>query len=158
MQDKAKPRPIPSDAPEPRPGLARHIPLAAILAIALAGALTLHDYLDFATLRDHREVLLAFRDSHFAILAMAFIASYVVVVTFSLPGAAVASVTGGFLFGLAAGTVFNVGAATIGAGLIFLAARTGLGASLSARFAAAEGKAARLRAGLHENEISVLLL
>ena len=159
MHDKAKPIPMPPDTPAPRRRkLARHLPLAAILVVAVAGALTLHDDLDFATLRDHREALLALRDSHFAILAIAFMGIYVLIVTFSLPGAAVASVTGGFLFGLAAGTVFNVVSATVGAGAIFLAARSGLGTTLSARFEAAEGRAARLRAGLRENEVSVLLL
>jgi uncharacterized membrane protein YdjX (TVP38/TMEM64 family) len=70
----------------------------------------------------------------------------------------VASVTGGFLFGLVLGTLFNVVAASIGACAIFWAARLGLGQALTAKMAASEGTVAKLRKGLEENEISVLFL
>lgn len=143
--------------PQKRP-LTRHIPLAVILLVALVGAFALKDYLSFDTLRDNREALLAFRDSHFLGLAAIFVLVYVSIVAFSLPGAAVASVTGGFLFGLTMGTVLNVLAATVGASLIFLAARWGLGASLTARLEASDGAVRRLKEGLREHEISVLFL
>jgi uncharacterized membrane protein YdjX (TVP38/TMEM64 family) len=136
----------------------RHLPLALILAVAVIGALALRDQLGFEMLRQHREALMALKQQHFIALAGGFVAAYVLIVAFSLPGAAVASVAGGFLFGLVAGTGFNVVAATIGAAAIFWAARRGLGATLSARFDAAEGRAARLREGLRQNEVSVLLL
>ena len=101
---------------------------------------------------------MAFRDANFAGMAAIFVLIYVLIVAFSLPGAAVASVTGGFLFGLAAGTVFNVVAATIGASLIFMAARAGLGEMLSTKIQASEGKLKKVQTGLQENEISVLFL
>ena len=144
-------------APAPR-SLLRHAPLAAILLAAVVGAFAVGDTLSFDTLRDNREALLAFRDAQYATLALGFVAAYVLIVAFSLPGAAVASVTGGFLFGLGAGTAFNVLAATTGATLIFLAARWGLGATLSARLDASEGTLRKLKEGLRENEISVLFL
>ncbi|EIE52816.1 hypothetical protein C357_01745 [Citreicella sp. 357] len=146
-------------APGPRkPTLLRHLPLAMILAVAVAGAFTLRDYLSFDTLRDNRAALLALRDTHYAALAAGFVLAYVAIVAFSLPGAAVASVTGGFLFGLGAGTALNATAATIGAMLIFGAAGAGLGKSLAARMDASEGTLSRLRQRLRENEIPVLLL
>ncbi|MEM7598282.1 MAG: TVP38/TMEM64 family protein [Pseudomonadota bacterium] len=141
-----------------KPGLMRHLPLALILLVAVIGFFTLKDYLSFETLRDNREALLAFRDNNFLGLAAAFIAIYVIIVAFSLPGAAVASVTGGFLFGLALGTTFNVLAASIGASMIFLAARYGLGRTLAAKMDASEGSLKKLKDGLRENEISVLFL
>ena len=141
-----------------RSGLARHIPLLVILAVAVVGFFTLGDYLSFETLRENREALLAWRDANYWSMALVFIAIYIVIVAFSLPGAAVASMTGGFLFGLAAGTAFNVFAATIGASVIFLAARWGLGESLTARLEASEGTIKKLKNGLRENEISVLFL
>lgn len=148
-----------TDVPDlPKRGVVRHLPLILILLVAAIGAFTLQDYLSFETLRDNREALLAFRDQNFIALALSFIGIYVAIVSFSLPGAAVASVTGGFLFGLATGTVFNVVSATIGASAIFLAARWGLGASLAARLDSAEGAIKKLKTGLHENEISVLFL
>ena len=149
----------PSSMPTPRARrLLRHAPLVLILVAALAGYLTLRDYITFDTLRAHREALLAFRDTHFAALAAAFVGTYLVIVAFSLPGAAVASVTGGFLFGLALGTVFNVTAASLGAIAIFLAARWRLGAALAARIETSQGRLKRLKARLHDNEISVLFL
>ncbi|WP_170372876.1 TVP38/TMEM64 family protein [Ruegeria arenilitoris] len=142
----------------PRSGLARHIPLIVILTVAVVGFFALGDYLTFETLRDNREALLAWRDANYWSLAGVFILFYVLIVTFSLPGAAVASMTGGFLFGLFAGTVFNVFAATVGASAIFLAARWGLGETLTARLEASEGTVKRIKDGLRENEIPVLFL
>ncbi|MEX0277637.1 MAG: TVP38/TMEM64 family protein [Ruegeria sp.] len=142
----------------PRSGFARHIPLLVILSVALVGFFTLGDYLTFETLRDNREALLNWRDTHYWAMVAVFVSVYIVIVAFSLPGAAVASMTGGFLFGLLAGTAFNVVAATIGASAIFLAARWGLGASLSAKLEASEGTVKKVKEGLRENEISVLFL
>ncbi|TMV03327.1 TVP38/TMEM64 family protein [Ruegeria sediminis] len=142
----------------PRRGLARHIPLTVILVVAVIGFFTLGDYLTFEMLRDNREALLAWRDVNYWALAGSFIVTYILIVAFSLPGAAVASMTGGFLFGLFAGTLFNVTAATVGATLIFLAARAGLGEVLTARLEASEGTVKKLKDRLRENEIPVLFL
>ncbi len=150
--------PEPGMSPGAPPAFLRHIPLLVILAVAVFGFFTLRDYLTFETLRANRELLLGWRDSHYLLVALGFVAVYVAIVAFSLPGAAVASVTGGFLFGLAAGTTFNVIAATIGAVAIFLAARWGLGKALTARLEASDGKLRQVREGLRDNEISVLLL
>ncbi|MGR3760677.1 TVP38/TMEM64 family protein [Roseobacteraceae bacterium NS-SX3] len=129
-----------------------------LVAAALGGALLLKDYLTFDTLRENREALLQFRDRNYLGLVAVFMAVYIVIVALSLPGAAVASVTGGFLFGLAAGTLINVASAAIGAAAIFLAARWGLGNYLSAKLDAAGGRVQMLKQALRENEIEVLLL
>lgn len=148
-----------TDTPEPvRRSVVRHLPLAAILIAAIAGSWYLGDYASFDTLRENRDLLLAYRDAHFVWMALGFVAVYVLIVAFSLPGAAVASITGGFLFGLAAGTALNVIAATIGASAIFAAARMGLGETLTHRLDGANGAVRRLREGLREHEINVLLL
>ncbi|MEP2030504.1 MAG: TVP38/TMEM64 family protein [Paracoccaceae bacterium] len=144
--------------PGGKPALLRHLPLIIIVLVAFFGAFTLRDHLSFDTLRENRDALLAFRDSNFIGLAAIFVCIYVLIVTFSLPGAAVASVSGGFLFGLVAGTAFNVVSATAGACAIFLAARWGLGESLTKKLETSEGKMKKLKDGLRENEISVLFL
>ncbi|MEY8840114.1 TVP38/TMEM64 family protein [Cribrihabitans sp. XS_ASV171] len=141
-----------------RTGWLRHVPLLVIVAAAIMGWLTLGDYLTFDTLRENREALLAYRDEHYVVMVLGFMALYIAIVAFSLPGAAVASVTGGFLFGLWAGTAYNVISATIGAILIFLAARWGLGETLTKRLEASEGTVKRIKEGLRENEVSVLFL
>ena len=145
-----------TETSEDKPGLARYLPLMAIAVVALVGAFALRDYLSFEALRDNREALLAFRDANFVLTVLGFIAAYVVIVAFSLPGAAIATLTGGFLFGTALGTVINITGATTGAVLIFLAARMGLGEALKARMEASDGLVAKIRKGLDENQWSML--
>jgi len=141
-----------------KPSLPRWVPIAAIATVAVLGAFTLRDTLTFQALADNREALIAFRDANFALTVGAYMAIYIAVVAFSLPGATIATLAGGFLFGLAMGTFLTVFAATAGATLIFLAARWGLGEKLAARMDASEGRVKQLKAGLAENEISVLFL
>ncbi len=136
----------------------RKVPILVVLAVALVGAFTLRDHLSFAALSDNRERLLALRDAHYLWTALIFVFAYIVIVAFSLPGATVATLTGGFLFGVFPGALFNVAAATLGAIAVFLAARAGFGAAMSARIEERGGAAARLQASLRENEWSVLLL
>ena len=138
--------------------LRRMLPLAAILACAILGYYLLGDLLNFETLRDNRGALLAFRDQNYLIAAIGFVSLYVVVVALSLPGAAILSLAGGFLFGVLAGVFLNVGAATIGAAVIFSAARYGFGESLSRKMDASEGKVRQMKQGLQENEMSFLFL
>ena len=64
-----------ADTPDPtdKPSFLRHLPLIIIVAVAVIGAFTLRDYLSFETLRANREALLAYRDSHFAVMAVLFV-------------------------------------------------------------------------------------
>ncbi len=139
-------------------GVLRRLPLIAILAVATIGAFTLRDYLSFETLRDNREALIAFRDANYAGTVFVFILVYIVLVAFSLPGATIATLTGGFLFATFPGALFNITGATIGATLIFLAAKWGLGERLAARMEASDGAVKRLKDGIDENQWSVLFL
>jgi uncharacterized membrane protein YdjX (TVP38/TMEM64 family) len=85
-------------------------------------------------------------------------AVYVLIVAFSLPGATVATLTGGFLFGTFPGALFNIVAATIGAAAIFLAARWGLGERLAARMDASDGRVKRIKEGIDRNQWEMLFL
>ncbi len=134
------------------------IPALALLGIAVLGAVVFRDALTFETLARHRADLLAFRDAHYAACVLVFVAAYTLLVAFSLPGATVATLTGGFLFGLFPGVFFNLAGATTGAILLFLAVRAGFGASLARKIDAHGGKVARLRAALAANEWEVLFL
>ncbi len=134
------------------------IPLIVIAIVALIGFFTLRDYLSFQALADNREALLARRDDNYLFAVVAFMVIYIVIVAFSLPGAAVASLTGGFLFAVFPGTFLNVTSATIGAVLIFAAARYGLGDYLGRKLDNASGVVGKINKGLDENEVSFLLL
>ena len=136
----------------------RYAPMAAIAAVAIVGALTLKDYLSFETLAANREALTAFRDANFVLTAAAFVMAYVLIVGFSLPGATIATLTGGFLFGVFPGALFNVFGATVGATLIFLAARYGMGEKLAAKMDASDGAVRKIKDGIDENQWSMLFL
>ena len=134
----------------------QRLPLIVVIGVAVVGGYLLRDHLSFAALSENRQALLAFRDAHYALTALAFVAAYVAIVAFSLPGATVATLTGGFLFGLWPGALFNIAGATMGAVLIFLAVRSGIGRALAARVDATDGKVAKLMRAIRENEIPVL--
>jgi len=145
-------------APQPKSTLLRRLPLLMIVVVAAVGAFALRDQLSFEALGQNREALLAFRDANAVTAALGFMVVYALIVAFSLPGGTVATLTGGFLFGLFPGVIYNVIGATVGAVAVFLAARAGIGAEASARIAARGGAAARLQTGLQDNQWSVLFL
>jgi len=136
----------------------RMLPLLVILTVALLGGYLLREYLSFETLRDNRQALLEFRDANFVATVLVFMAVYVVIVAFSLPGATIATLTGGFLFATFPGALFNITAATIGAVGIFLAARWGLGERLAAKMENSEGAVKKIKDGIDENQWSMLFL
>ncbi|KPU84807.1 membrane protein [Marinosulfonomonas sp. PRT-SC04] len=139
-------------------GIMRYVPLVVILTMAVIGAFTLRDYLSFESLRDNREALISFRDSNYLLTVLLFMGAYIMVVAFSLPGALIASLTGGFLFATFPGALFNIVAATIGATLIFIAARWGMGEKLAAKMEASEGAVKKIKDGIDENQWSMLFL
>ena len=139
-----------------RPAILRYLPLIVIVVVAVIGAFTLRDYLSFDALRDNREALIAFRDSNYLLTVLGFVLIYMGIVAFSLPGAAITTLTGGFLFGIFPGVLFNVMGATAGAVVIFLAAQWGLGEKLRQRMDASEGMVARIKRGIDENQWSML--
>lgn len=148
---------------QPKGGLqpGKLIPLAVIVVVAIVGFFTLGDILTFETLRDNSERLTSWRDSNFALAAATYVLVYAVVVAFSLPGGAIMTLAGGFIFGIIVGAPLTVIAATLGATAIFLAAKTGLGDVLYARLqkkADDPGMLNKIEDGLRKNEISYLLL
>lgn len=144
--------------PIARNALLRHLPLIVIAAGGLCGLILLHDRPGAEALARHSAELAAFRDAHYGAAVALFVLAYVAVVTFSLPGATLATLAGGYLFGTFPGVVYNVAGATLGATLLFLAVRLGLGARFSARLAGSGGAVARLQAGVQENQWSALLV
>jgi len=101
--------------------------IAVVLAIAVAVAaffyFDLGRFLSLQALKDNRDDLLSFTETHSAVAAALFVLVYVAVTGLSLPGAVILTLAGGFLFGAVWGTLFvNLGATT-GATLAFLASR-----------------------------------
>ena len=125
----------------------------AFLSVFFLGAkaITFDDFIS------NRDQILEFRDSNLIVSVMIFMLMYISVVTFSIPGAIVLSVTGGFIFGLKVGLILNIVSATMGATFLFLAVRLGFGNFLT-RFEKGSAKFSNLIEQLKVNEINLLLL
>jgi len=107
---------------------------AVIIGAAVAARLSGADrYINLETLRRYREDLLVLVDANYAAAALAYIALYIAATSLSLPGAAVLTLAGGFVFGLWGVLYVNIGA-TAGAFLAFLAARYLLGNWMQERY------------------------
>jgi len=135
----------------------RLVPIAFIAAGAMVGTYFFQEYLSFEVLKVHRVDLLEFKQSNVLLLGVGFVIFYAAIVAFSLPGAAVASVMGGFLFGLPFGTFLNTLAASTGATALFIAVRWGVGDFMLRRLDRHQGRSEKIIHRLRSNELSVLL-
>lgn len=130
-----------------------------VLLIGLAAATVFltgaHRYLSLDSIREHRGALQSLVENRLALAIALFALAYVAVAALSLPGATPMSLLGGFLFGPIVGTVVVVVAATIGAVIIFSAARSAIGDALKNR---AGPFARRMEDGFRKNAFSYLLL
>lgn len=147
----------PPPAPRETGNLASRLPFLVLLIAAAAVWYRFGDAVTFEKLAENRVWLLGQRDAHYLLTSLAFVAIYTLAVTISLPGALVLTLTGGFLFGVFPGTLYNVMAATLGATLVFIAARMGFGRDLAARITDRGGAIGALQTALRDNEWSVLL-
>lgn len=112
--------------------LRRFVPLAVIvLAMVAVYATGAYRHISPGTLVRHRMAIDAFIDAHSVVAVAAFAAAYVVVVALSIPGAALLTISGGILFGTFVGGSAAVIAATIGATIVFLVAKSACGESLT---------------------------
>jgi uncharacterized membrane protein YdjX (TVP38/TMEM64 family) len=147
---------MPDDIPQRLGIFARRLaPLALLLAagigFAIAGG---YRYLTFAALARNHDWLCALVVRWGLAAALAYIAAYAVLVALSVPGGAVLTIAGGFLFGTWLGGLCAVVGATLGAVTVFVAARAGLG-GLAQRAGPFFG---RLEAGFRADAFSYLLV
>ncbi|WP_316862301.1 TVP38/TMEM64 family protein [uncultured Cohaesibacter sp.] len=91
-----------------------------------------HNYFSLDELVKNRELLMSHVSEHFWLALSTYGLVYAVAVALSFPGASFLTIAGGLLFGWMIGGVLTVLAATLGAGLVFLAARSALGGALRA--------------------------
>ena len=126
-----------------------------VIAAGLLAAwqLGLFDYLSLETLREQHETLRAFVEANLLLAVTAYIVIYALSTLFMVPGALWITIAGGFLFGLAGGSAATVVGATLGASLLFLAARTAFGGVLRER---AGPFLRKMEAGFHESPRSYM--
>ena len=128
--------------------------MVAIVVLAGAAYIVSGGGVSLESLVRHRAAIDDFVASHRMLAIFVYVGIYITVVAVSLPGAALLTLTGGFLFGIAVGASAAVISATVGATLIFLMARTALGEPLLRR---AGPRATQLARGFREDAFSYLL-
>lgn len=104
---------------------------AAVVGLRLAGV---GDLLTLEHLQQRRDELAAAVRERYALSLAVYLLAYAAVVAFSIPGATVMTLAGGFVFGTLPTVLAVNAAATAGAVLAFLSARYLLGASLQERY------------------------
>ncbi|WOF72750.1 TVP38/TMEM64 family protein [Parvibaculaceae bacterium PLY_AMNH_Bact1] len=145
-----------SDVQQSGFSLGRLIPLVVLAAGLVAFfVLDLGQYVTLDALKENREFLQTFVTENTALAFTVYMAIYTVMVAFSLPGALIATLTGGFLFGTLFGGLATVVAATIGATVVFLIAKTALGDTLRAK---AGPGIQKMEAGFQKNAFSYLMV
>ena len=130
-------------------------PLLIVVALmAVAWLLGLHEKINLQSFQAHKEGLLSLVVEKPMLSALAFVAAYIVAVALSLPVATLLTLAGGFLFGKWLGLVYVVGAATVGASIIFLIAKSALGETLRAKVG---GLYQKIEKNMNENALGYLL-
>lgn len=133
----------------------KYLPLLGlVLFMAFGYAMGWHTYLSFKTIGVNYDALKTFIAAHFAVALAAYMAIYIAAVALSAPGGLVMTLAGGLLFGWQAAIPATVIAATAGATMLFLIAKSSFGESLAAKAGPFLGK---FRDGFNENALSYLL-
>jgi uncharacterized membrane protein YdjX (TVP38/TMEM64 family) len=123
-------------------------------AAGVVFALGWHRCLSLKTIGLNYEALTKFIAGNLVGAIAIYALVYVATVTLSLPGALILTLTGGLLFGWQIALPVAVVAATTGATILFLIARTSLGSMLAGRAGPA---VASLRAGFQKDALSYML-
>ena len=131
------------------------IAVAAVVAIIAIRFSPLGNFLSLETLRVYRADLTVWVAANTLLASFLYMTSYIVVAALALPGAALLSLAGGFLFGAGLGAGLIAIGATIGATVIFLLARSLFGDRALARVAM---QYPQLVHGIRENAWSYLLV
>ncbi len=95
-----------------------------LLGLAAFFYFRLYNYLTLDTLKTYRSFLVNLTVQHPILIALCFIGIYTFMTAISAPNATFLTLIGGFLFGPFLGTIYVVFGATMGAALIFIAAKT----------------------------------
>lgn len=134
----------------------RVLPVVMVVALfALGYVMGWQSYLDLGYLADREDVLRSVIAAHPLLAPLAFVGIYATAIACSFPAASALTIAAGFLFGWALGSALAVTGATIGAALLFLAARTAFGGFLRRKLG---GFSARLADGFEKDAFTFLLV
>ena len=134
----------------------RLLPIAVLVAGLVAFfAFDLDEFVTLDALKTHRTVLQGWVESQGPVAWLVYAAIYMAAVAFSVPGGSILTIAGGFMFGPYVATAVVVIGATLGATVLFLAARYAFADYLRGK---AGGAMRRMEAGFNENPVSYMLI
>lgn len=135
--------------------LGRLAPIIILVAGLIAFfVFDLDQYVTLSALKENRQVLADWVQQTGWLAFLIYMLVYTGVTAFSIPGGAIMTLAGGFLFGPWLGGALTVVGATIGATILFLAARYALADLLRQRAGSAIKK---MEDGFRENALSYML-
>lgn len=111
-------------------------------------------WLNLAALKAQRNALLSYTESHYFTMLLIAVLIYTAAIALSIPGAIILSLAVGLMFGRWVGTAVIVFSATLGAMLVFLAARYLFAETVQKRIG---GLAKKFIDGFNENAFNYLL-
>ncbi len=124
------------------------------LAVFLFFFFDLGRYVTLAALKQNKDALKQYAEDNYLATVLMFISIYMIQTALSLPGAAILTLAGGFLFGALRGVIYvNIGA-TAGAVLAFMAARYLFRDAVERKFGK---RLAGIQAGFTSNAFNYLL-
>jgi len=134
----------------------RVLPLIILMGgLITAFAMDIHYFLSFETLQENRSAIMEWKRDNYTISTFVYVLVYGLATAISLPGAIWLTIAGGFMFGTIKGGLLVLFGATVGAVIIFLAARY----ACADFFHAKCGKMIqKMEAGFQENAFSYLLV
>lgn len=104
--------------------LQKYLPLIILISVGFAIWLTgIYKYISLETLKEHQYFLKDYVKNNLISAALIYSSLYYVIVSLSIPAATIMTLTGGFLFGQAVGTLCVVLSASFGACSIFLSTK-----------------------------------
>jgi len=134
----------------------RILPVLMILtAITLFFVFDLGRWFSLSALQMHHQQLQDFNHAHAMLTPLLYVLVYIAIVALSLPGGTLMTVVGGFLFGAWFGGALAVIAATVGATLLFLLAKTAWGDVLLAKVGT---NLQQMQQGFAANALSYMLM
>ncbi len=128
--------------------------LAIVILIACFFIFDLHQYLDFSYIKSKQQAIADYYQANPLQSILVFFVVYVLVTSFSIPGASILSLLAGAIFGLLLGSLVVIVAATIGATVAFWLARYLLGNAIQERYA---DKLKTINAGVEKDGAFYLL-
>ncbi|MDC1090115.1 hypothetical protein OAQ01_01665, partial [Emcibacteraceae bacterium] len=112
----------------------KYLPIALLVSgLLLAIYFDVHKLLSFEVIGENYSLIKNYIDEQFLLSIIIFAAGYALIVAFSIPGASVLSLMYGALLGTVVSGFLVVISATIGASMIFLAARYAFADTLKER-------------------------